>query len=338
MLSSRSIGMLALLTSAIAATFVAPPRARAQPVVVLSLPEETPERTVSALVVELQLGGHEPVVRRMPPDARGVIADPFAHSGATRALVIARSGRVVVADRDGPIAEVQLDGSVASIHPRALAMIAADLALRDRPRGEPPDTPDPPAPPPLTPTAPVDLPRVRLADPSDALAAPMVTGPSRALASPATRAASDAPPEDREVEGTPRTPWPDWLRILTEVSFGFAGSAVLGVPAALATDAAGNPDYKGGWLYGFAAAGPIGYALGVWLGGLLAGGDGNIWWTLLGGVVGGLVAGAFLLAGEAIDDDPTDGVDPGFTLIGAIALLAAPTTLSILGYELSSDD
>jgi hypothetical protein len=322
------VAALALVVSVVVATFVTPERARAQSVVVVSLPEETPERAVSALVVELQLGGHEPVIRWTPPRERGVVADPFAHTGAARAVVIERSGRVVVADRDGPIAETRLDGSPSSIHPRALAMVAADLALRERP---------PPLRAALPPTPSVDLPRVRLADASDALSAPLVTGPSRALGSPATRASSPSPPDDPEVEELPRAPWPDWLRILTEISFGFAGSAVLGVPAALATDAAGNPDYKGGWLYGFAAAGPIGYALGAWLGGLLAGGDGNVWWTLLGGVVGGLVAGAFLLAGEAIDDDPTDGVDPGFTLIGALALLAAPTTLSILGYELSSD-
>ncbi len=184
----------------------------------------------------------------------------------------------------------------------------------------------------------MDLPRVRLLDPVDALSAPVVTGPSGALAAPevrrdaATAEAQTPPPEE------PRTPFPDWLRILTEISFGFAGSAVLGIPAALATDAAGAPGYAGGWLYGFAAAGPIGYAIGAWLGGLLAGGDGNFWWTLLGGFVGGLVAGGLLLAGRAVDDDPTDGVDPGFTLLGAVALFAAPTTLSILGYELSSSE
>ncbi len=324
-------GRTATLVSLLALSSIAAPSrsVHAQAGLLVSVPEEVPARSVAALVVELQLGGHDPVVVRQPPADPGVVPDPFAHSDAARALVVEPDGHLIVADRDGPIAETTLGGGLASVHPRVLALAASDLAFRRRP---PPPAATPPAP---APTAPVDLPRVRLVDASDALSAPLVTTPSRALGEPITRPASRRTEEPPPEADTPRTPWPDWLRILTEASFGFAGSAVLGVPAALATDAIGNPDYQGGWLYGYAALGPIGYALGVWLGGLAAGGDGNVWWTLLGGLAGGLVAGAFLLAGDAVDDDPSDGVDPGFTVIGALLLLAGPTTLSILGYELS---
>jgi len=299
------------------ATLSFAPAAFAQSRVALVVPEGTPRALVDALVVELQLSGYEPFVSRGV--ARGAMSeDLFAHSDASRAVVLDAAGVVIVADRDGPIAETQLDGPLPTRHPRLVAMVAADLAARERP----------PPPPPV-----VSLPRIRLADPTDALTAPAAAALSAQLeAPPEPSAEPDAADEEALAEEPPREPWPTWLRILTEVGFGFAGSAVLGVPAAIATDQA-----VGGWVYGYAIAGPIGFSLGVWLGGLLAGGDGNVFWTLLGGLVGGLVAGGLLLAGAAVDRDTTDGVDPGFTVVGGIALFALPTTLSVLGFELSGD-
>jgi hypothetical protein len=289
--------------------------------VVLVVPEGAPRVLVDALRVELQLSGRTPLVATAPPPVRGVFADLFSHSDAERAVLVEADGRVIVVDREGPIAETRLGARLDASHPRLVAMIAADMAVRSRPAPDARAVAAPTADPP-------DLPRVRLADPTDALTAPTATPLAGRLAPPpepgALADATDSP-------DTPRTPWPVWLRVLTEIAFGFAGSAVLGAPAALLTADAHN-----GWLYGYAGLGPVGFALGTWLGGLVAGGDGSVWWTLIGGIAGGLLAGGLLLAGAAIDRDPADGVDPAFTLLGAVALITLPTTLSVLGFELTA--
>jgi hypothetical protein len=311
----------ALFALGAVSVIAAPATTSANTHVVLVVPEGAPRALVDALRVEIQLSGHAPLVSTALPEVRGVVADLFSHSDAERAVLVEADGRVVVVDREGPIAETRLGARLDASHPRLVAMIAADLAARRRP---------PPDPRPVT--APIvdppDLPRVRLVDSTDALTPPTATALAGGLAPPPE---PRVPVDTTEPPDTPRTPWPVWLRVLTEIAFGFAGSAVLGVPAALITDDAHN-----GWLYGYAGLGPVGFALGTWLGGLLAGGEGSVWWTLLGGIVGGLVAGGLLLAGAAVDRDPADGVDPAFSLLGAIALITLPTTLSVLGFELTS--
>jgi hypothetical protein len=130
----------------------------------------------------------------------------------------------------------------------------------------------------------------------------------------------------------PREPWPIVSRVLFELLMGSLVAGALGGAAAAVTGETGD-----GWLFGFATVAPLSFSLGTWLGGVVAGGHGELLWTLLGGLAGGLVAGAFLLAGYLTDRDPMDGVDPAFTGLGAVSLIALPPLLSVLGYELSWD-
>ncbi|MBW2465288.1 MAG: hypothetical protein JRH11_26810, partial [Deltaproteobacteria bacterium] len=241
--------------------------AEAQPDVVLVVPEGAPSAVVDALVIELQLNGYAPLLSRQPASALGAPTDFFVHSGAARSIVLDLDGRVVVADRDGPIVETSLGGHLSALHPRVTALVVTDLALRRRP---------PPVVHPVPRGPPVDASpatsETTMATAAGALASPSPTALSAQLEPPPEADQSAAMEEVAEAQENqdlqePREPWPGWLRVLTEVGIGFAGSAALGVPAAITTDQA-----AGGWLYGFALAGPIGFSLGVWLGGVLAGG------------------------------------------------------------------
>jgi hypothetical protein len=150
------------------------------------------------------------------------------------------------------------------------------------------------------------VPRVGLAAQDAPLAFPRL-----ALSGPLADAESSPDSEPSWHEESPRHRAPLGLRLLAEVGAGvvtatggiFAGGLLGGLVCAVTS--LGDSGYLGclgavvvGGLLGIAE----GYALGVWWGGELVGGDGSLLITLLGGTLGIVLSGILIPAANAERD------------------------------------
>ncbi len=326
---------IALAVSLLGLLVVArPARADAEDIV-LSVPESAPPALVDALVIELQLDGCRVSLQR---HVDGEAPDAFALLTRARfggAVVVSGDASgdahvtIVFGTRDGTF-RATLDDVLAAVHPRAAAVALAEISDESRSPREASGASEPAVVVESVPAEEVGAGRVD--DAPEALAPPeRLDHESGSRLAGAFASSDDRAPADHGDEASPSEPWSQAGRIALELVIGSAFAGAFGGAGAAITGLSGA-----GWLYGFGALAPLAFAFGTWLGGSLAGGEGKIGWTLLGGLVGGLVASGLLLAGVAIDRDPTDGVDPAFNGIGGVAMAVLPPLFSVLGFELSS--
>jgi hypothetical protein len=303
--------------------------ARADGRALLVVPESAPDAVVEAITIELQLAGAEVIVERLPdahaswPEAVALAAHA---STDTLVAIEPRGGATTVRVRGAgeARAEGSVSGPLALAHPRALALVTASL-LEAHPEV-------------LTPREP---------DLGDADAGSALSSPALRVPMPFTRALGDPRaiariPDDRPAPDPiePRAePLATEARVALELGLATGGAALFGLPAALIANALAAPgDDTPYWIYASATAATLGVGLGVYLGGILAGANGDPFWTILAAIAGGAIGGALMVVGAAVDRLPDDGVDTGFTLVGYVATVALPPLFGIGAFELTRDE
>lgn len=152
-------------------------------------------------------------------------------------------------------------------------------------------------------------------------APPSPPGPAWPSASTSTSAASTSDDRLALQEGRGRMPGALGLEIL---------GGVLGYAIGLAPLYAALSGDDGGSLPALVVTVPFGIALGIWLPGMLSGGNGGFGWTFLGQALGG-IASVPIVFSTLFDTDETGA------WVALAAVLTFPIIGGVLGYELSND-
>lgn len=297
----------------------------AQPRTILVVSEDVSEDVRDSIRIELQLSGRRVHVMsgiaRDPEALRGLAAHG---EGEVIALVREGAGGALVRlERERIWREPVDPGAMRS--PRALALLAsALLEAVSEPIARPP-----PAARALA---------ARLAPPIREARRELAPLPEAPSAEPPPSVALRAGVAAREIR-SPAAQTSELPPVGERVAFEALGAVLFGGGLALGgaligeTAGAGSPFPY--WAVGMVLGATLGTSAGVLLAGRLTGAEGDPFWTLFAGVLGGGVSALLLWIGDATDTNPDDGVTTGWVYLGAAVAALLPPTLSVLAFELS---